>query len=68
MPQIKGYQVNLDHAIRCDGCGVIVGPDAPVKNAYKVVDGIVKGTFHSRACYDAQLRKALQEEGGEKDL
>jgi hypothetical protein len=54
---INGYEAKLIHNRRCEGCGVVVGPDTPIKSGYEVRDGEVTGFFHSRGCFQNTAQK-----------
>jgi aspartate carbamoyltransferase regulatory subunit len=44
-------------ALRCSGCGCIVGPDSPIKTGFYVRDGEVQGFFHSKYCFENKLKQ-----------
>jgi len=54
---INSYTINPNPAKRCDKCGIIVGPDAPVKAGLLVKEGPTTGFFHNRQCYDAASKE-----------
>jgi len=58
MSTINSYTINPNPAKRCTGCGVIVGPDAPLKKGIIIKEGPTTGFFHNKQCYD---KKALEE-------
>lgn len=59
MEDVMGFRQNIDHNVKCDGCGIIVGKGSPYGSTiYKVTDGAVKGTFHSRECYYRTVNKS----------
>lgn len=67
---IRGYEKKLQQNQRCEGCGIIIGPDSSVKNAFDVRDGEVVGVFHSRACYQNtcdEFAKYKEKMGGDKN-
>lgn len=64
---IKGFETKLQHNRRCDGCGVKIGPDTPVKNGFEVRDGEVRGLFHSRACYLNSAKKFNDQKEGKNE-
>jgi len=63
MAILKAFVPRLKVARRCDGCGIIVGPDAPFKTGFEVREGPIIGFFHSRQCYERAREKA--EKGGD---
>ena len=63
MGDIRGLQQKLTNNMKCDGCGVIVGPQSPYGSVlYKVTDGKTVGNFHSRECYLSNSVKKEKEE------
>lgn len=65
---IKGYNIPLQHNRRCEGCGVKIGPDTPIKTGYEVKDGELTGFFHSRECFTNNMQKfeKFKEERGQE--
>lgn len=67
---IRGFEKKLVVNQRCEGCGVVVGPDTPMHTGFDVRDGEVTGFFHSRACYENTCRefeKYKEKMGGDKN-
>lgn len=49
---IKSYTVApKPNARKCDGCGIIIGPEAPQKVGLMVTDGPCRGFFHNHQCF-----------------
>lgn len=63
MTIINSFTINPNPARKCDKCGMIVGPDAPVKVGLLVKDGPTTGFFHNHNCYEsarAEMEEARQ--------
>lgn len=61
--EVMFYTINPKPSRRCDGCGVLVGVDAPqYKSGILIREGApVTGFFHNKECYD----KAVESLKGE---
>jgi len=57
----KAFTISPNPARRCNGCGKVVGPDAPVHTGIYISEGPVVGFFHNHQCYNAVLDIYLKE-------
>lgn len=61
--EVVGFNKTLKQNMRCNGCGIMIGPGTSCGISYEVRDGPIKGAFHSRMCYSAQVEKLDKKKG-----
>jgi len=60
--RVMFYNVPLTHNVRCDGCGMAVGPERGQSIILEVREGAVTGRFHNKACYERTREKHQNQE------